>query len=116
MSAVQYLENKFVEIKRIGRDILEERIITSSIVAGMLYFFLSNTYTFKVVGNVINTILKKMGTSWKIGNGSQTVFHSIVFALMLMGILQWLFYPLLNIVKTRMVNKAIKNGADDRLS
>ena len=115
MDEIQYLENKFRDIKDVGNSILQKRLVMTSVAGGILFYILANTSTFNVVEKLINDFMKGVGVKkFKIGAGQQTAFHSVVFSVLFLLFLKWIFNPLLNMIKNQTLDDTIrkKNGVE----
>lgn len=106
---ISYLSRKFKDIKEIGDEIVNNKIYTTSISAGILYYVLTNTSVFKIVEKFLNSILSNFTKKVKVGGNKQVLFHSVVFAILLGLTLHYIFEPLFELVKDKTIDET-KNG------
>tara|TARA_Y100000996_G_C22520661_1_gene642315 strand:- start:684 stop:956 length:273 start_codon:yes stop_codon:yes gene_type:complete len=78
---------------------LNEKLVQISLVGGILFYIVASQAVFDFVKHNLNHLLGVLGVEMDLKGTQQTLFHAVVFAILLYFSAKYLLGPVVNLLK-----------------
>ena len=80
-------------------ELFNEKLIQIALIGGVLFYIVANPAVFRIVDNSIQKLGSVFGMDLKVSGNNALLFHSVVFAVLMVISVKYIFDPVMQKLK-----------------